>query len=193
MDIIDSMVERLKRARHPVRVALAAAVGDRVLPVFEEYWREPPADEIPRTLELVWAHACGEAVDKGEFAACVQEVEETVEFLEGEQVTVATEAAVVIQRAAEATNSDEGEAVLAVARALVMALDAAEFAEGMANRQTPNARTEAALAEEKAWQDAALVLIVGWRGVPNRRMFDSIGSRPPKWLKDWSARIAHLT
>jgi len=49
-------------------------------------------------------------------------------------------------------------------------------------------RIKVAVAEEQAWQNAALARINGWEGVATRDLFDPLGVKPPKWLLDWLAR-----
>jgi len=69
--------------------------------------------------------------------------------------------------------------------------ETANLAGATADRHTPRKdNSERALAEEEAWQEAALTLIDGWQGVAKRDMFDGIGEKPPDRLFDWRMRRA---
>jgi hypothetical protein len=160
-----------------------------VYPIYEEYSVGTYYKSVRRSIEIGWSYACGARVDEAEIQSCLAELQDIVEFYREEGIDVLGDIVTVVLRVLQALTPDEEKSSLAVARALVSARDAAQSAEAMANLETPKAsRTEVAAAEETAWQDRALSVIDGWKGVAIRNMFESLDDKPPRWLQDWKQR-----
>ncbi|WP_394847463.1 hypothetical protein LZC95_08355 [Pendulispora brunnea] len=193
MDLIASLSARLRPTDAHARIALAAELADRVFPLYQEYWTGTYSEEVRRSIELVWARACDEPVDDHELQACLKEVRETNSYYLDEGIDVLANAVTVVLRAIEAVVASEDDSILAVARALTTAIDAAVAAEAMANQESSNdQQKELAEAEEESWQERALALVDGWKGVARRDMFASLGGKPPAWLDDWKVRTANV-
>jgi hypothetical protein len=189
MDSIDSLVRHVRSASPYARIALVAECGDRVLPVYEEYWVGTYYPEVGHSIEIGWSCACGAKVDASEIQSCLVKVEDLVDFYYEEGIEVLASTVTVALRVLQSMSPDEEESCLAVARGLVYAVDTANRAEAMANRSTPNpSRTKVAREEEKVWQNQALLRINGWQGFATRTMFDTLGDKPPRWLLDWRSR-----
>jgi hypothetical protein len=80
MDLIDSLVRRVRNASPYARIALVAECGDRVFPVYEEYWGGRYYPEVGRSIEIGWSYACGANVEASEIQSCLVKVEELVEL-----------------------------------------------------------------------------------------------------------------
>jgi hypothetical protein len=189
MDLIDSLVRRVRNASPYARTALVAECGDRVFPVYEEYWVGTYYPEVGRSIEIGWSYACGAKVEASEIQSCLVRVEGLVEFYyeEGRELLAST--VTVVLRILESMSPVEEESCLAVARGLIYAVDTANQAEAMASQTPPSlSRTRVAREEERAWQNQALQLINGWQGFATRNMFDSLDDKPPRWLLDWKLR-----
>jgi hypothetical protein len=195
MDLLGSLKMRASKASPYARTALLCACGERVLPIYEEYWVGSYFTAVGRSIELGWSYACGGKVDDQEMQFCLDGVQDLVSYYYEEQTRIGVLAATVtvVLRVLESISADEGASCLAVARGLCSTIHAANHAEAMANSDTPKpARTRVAESEEKAWQEAALSLIDGWKGVGTRTMFDSLEGKPPRWLLDWRARCKEV-
>jgi hypothetical protein len=189
MDLIDSLARRVRNASPYARIALVAECGDRVLPVYEEYWVGTYYPEVGHSIEIGWSYASGAKVEVSEIQSCLLRVEDLVDFYYEEGIELLASTVTVVLRVLESMSPIEEESCLAVARGLVYAVDTANQAEAMANQNTPSlSRTKVARAEEKGWQNQALDLINGWQGFATRNMFDSLGEKPPRWLLDWRSR-----
>jgi hypothetical protein len=189
VDLIDDLIARLRPASRPARIALAAECGDRVYPIYEEYWVGDYYESVRRSIDIGWSVASGEKVDEAEIQKCLAEVQDLVNYYREEGIDVLGAAVTVVLRVLQSLASDEEAHLMAVARGLVSARDTAQSAEAMANQSTPQAnRTKLAMREEEAWQSAALALIQEWKGVPTRGMFDPLDDKPPKWLVEWRQR-----
>jgi len=189
MSWIQTLAQRVRNSSQHARVALVAECGERVRPVYEEYWVGTYSASVGRSVELGWTFACGGKIDAAETQACIAEVRDVVEFYNEEGISILAAVVTVALRVLESMSSDEDASCMAVARGLNSDLNAAQLAEAMANQATPKAaRQEVAMAQEEAWQNRALDLIAGWKGVAKRDMFASLNDKPPPWLIDWKAR-----
>jgi hypothetical protein len=189
MDLIDSLVRRLRSASPCARIALVAECGDRVRPIYEEDWVGTYSPAVGRSIEIGWSYACGAKVDESEMQFCLAEIRDLVEFYHEEEINVLASTVTVVLRVLQSLSANEQESCLAVARGLVSTVDTANRAEALANQSTPQPdRTKAAMMEEEAWQDRALQLIDGWQGFATPGMFDSLGGKPPRWLRHWRSR-----
>jgi len=180
-----------QKAGPHIRTALAAKCGERVLPIYEEYWVGDYYPAVGRSIEIGWDYACGAAVDETELRTCLDHVRDLVSYYHDEKTNndLLAPTVTVVLRVLQSVTPDEEASCLAVARSVLTSVDTAMSAEVMANWYTPSpARKELAAAEEKAWQQAALSLISGWEGGVTRTMFDSLGALPPEWFLDWMAR-----
>lgn len=186
MDLIDSLIGRLRKASSYAQIALAAECADRVYPIYEEYQVGTYSKSVRRSIEIGWSYACRATVDEAEIQSCLAEVQDIVEFYREEGIDVLGDTVTVVLRVLQALTPDEEKSSLAVARALVSARDAAQSAEAMANLEKPKAsRTEVAAEEESAWQERALSVIDGRKGVAIGNMFESLDDKPPRWFQDW--------
>jgi hypothetical protein len=189
MDWLDSMKMRASKASPYARTGLLCACGERVLPIYEEYWIGSYFTAVGRSIELGWSYACGGKVDEEEMRFCLDGMQDLVAYYNDEGIDVLARTVTIVLRVLQSISPDEAASCLAVARGINSTIDTANNAEAMANWDTPKpARTKVAGAEEKAWQEAALSLIDGWNGVGTRAMFDSLEGKPPRWLLDWRAR-----
>ncbi|WP_394847465.1 hypothetical protein LZC95_08365 [Pendulispora brunnea] len=191
MDAIDSAIARLQRISATARIALAAEIGDRVYPIYEEYWIGTYSNHVRRSIDLAWSRAEGGVVDQNDLRSCQADIEDLVAFYGEEEENDLLRAVVtVVLRVLQSLSSDSSESDLAVARALLEAQNVAQAAEAMADEAQPSGKEIAAL-EEEEWQDRALAFLDSWKGPPHRHMFDAVGGRPAKWLEDWRARTAN--
>jgi hypothetical protein len=160
-----------------------------VYPIYEEYWVGTYYESVRQSVEAGWAYATGQSVNEAELQKYQTEVHDTVEYYREEGIDILGDVVTVVLRILESMGRDEEESCRAVARGLLSTRDAAQSAEAMANQDVPRTnRVKVAMAEEQAWQEAALQRIEGWSGVATRGMFVGLDSKPPKWLLDWKAR-----
>jgi hypothetical protein len=189
VDLIDDLIARLRPASRLARIALVAECGDRVYPIYEEYWVGEYYESVRRSIDIGWSVASGANVDEVEIQTCLTEVQDLVNYYREEGIDVLGAAVTVVLRVLQSLASDEEAHLMAVARGLVSARDTAQSAEAAANQSTPASnRTKVAMREEEAWQTAALALIQESKGVPTRSMFDPLNDKPPKWLVEWRQR-----
>jgi phage-related tail protein len=140
-----------------------------------------------------WNFGCGLPIDAALKGRCLEQVLDAVTFYceEATEDALLANPVTVALRVLESMVEDEEQSCLAVARGLLSTLSSAKLAEKRADRHTPREdNMKRAVAEEEAWQDAALSLIDGWKGVAIRDMFDPVGEKPPDWLLDWRMRRA---
>jgi hypothetical protein len=191
MGIIDTLKMRASKASPQVRTALVSECAERVYPVYEEWWSGSFYVAIRRAIEMGWNFGCGIKVDDELMRTYLDHVQDAVAYYREEGIDLLGDTVTVALRVLESMCPKEEESCLAVARGLLSTRKAANAAEVMADRATPRPdRTKRARAEEEAWQEAALSLIDGWKGLAKRNMFDAIGEKPPDWLFDWRMRRA---
>jgi hypothetical protein len=189
MSLIEELMERLRKGSRHARIALAAECGARVYPIYDEYWVGDFYESVRRSVNLVWSYASGSTIDDADARACAQEVKEILDFYGDEEISILLQTVSVILYALESLTEDDAASTLAVARSLAVARDVAQSAEAMANEGVPRgSRTEWAVAWEEDWQDHALSIVDGWKGLARRDMFDALDDKPPKWLLDWRSR-----
>jgi hypothetical protein len=186
MDWFDSMTLRLRVVDRHVRIALAAEIGVRVLPIYEKYWVGAETPGVPRGVEMGWEYATGAPVDENERQAVLAELKDAASFYAEEDFSPTKEAVTAALRVVEALDDDEGNSAKAVMRALVMGQSAANLAEHMTLEHQPAAAKKgSATEEEEKWQANAIAIAEKWKGTPRRDMFDAAGPKPPDWLKRW--------
>jgi hypothetical protein len=189
MSLIEELTERLRKGSRHARIALGAECGARVYPIYDEYWVGDFYESVRRSVDLVWSYASGSTIDEADSRACIQEVKKILDFYGDEEISILLQTVSVILYALEALTEDDAASTLAVARSLAVARDVAQSAEAMANEGVPRgSRTQWAAAWEEDWQNRALAVIDGWKGLARRDMFDVLDDKPPKWLLDWKAR-----
>jgi hypothetical protein len=183
MSLVDSLLPRLRTASRHVQIALAAECGDRVYPIYEEYWSGVYSSVVRRAVEIGWSHACGESIDEQEIRAAHTELEGIVDFYDEDEFDLLARTVGTIRYLLSSLSSDAEESTLSVARALIAAQAVARFAESLANQGTAAAaKANGALHEEKQWQDRALTFIDGRKGPATRGMFDDLVGKAPNWL-----------
>lgn len=188
MSLIQKLIERLRPLKPNARIALAAECAERIYPIYEHCWVGTYSELVRRSIEISWAHACGEKVDQAELEACLIEVRDLVAFyLEDESIEVLSSTVTVVLRALEAITNNEEDSSLAVSRALLSTLSAAQSAEVMTHRKIGGeGQIEVAMQEEKKWQEMAFRLLENKKDfMICRDMFKSLGDKPSKWLTDW--------
>lgn len=189
MALLDTLINRVRILSPNVRIAVIAECADRVRPIYEEGWEGTYSTAIGRSVEIGWAYALGNPPGGNETRSSLVEVQELVTFYREDGLDLLGDATTVILRLLQALTNKEEECCKAIARGLITTRDTAQSAEAEGNLGPPGAAaTEQAVAEEKAWQEAALDVAAGWTGVADRKMFEQLGEKPPKWLKDWRVR-----
>jgi hypothetical protein len=191
MGFLDNVKLRVRQASPQARSALVSECAERVYPIYEEMWWGSFYVAVRRAIEMGWNFGCGLPIDAALKGRYLEHVQDAVTFYREEATEDALLAnpVTVALRVLESMVEDEEQSCLAVARGLLSTLNSAKVAEAMADRHTPrDDNMKRAVAEEEAWQEAALTLIDGWQGVAKRDMFDGIGEKPPDWLFDWRMR-----
>ncbi len=192
MSAIDSPEQALRSVDRLPRIALAAEIATRLYPIYEEYYVGDFSERVSRSIEIGWSYACGGTADPNEIRACREEVKDLIAFYrDDEDIELLRTLVVAVFCVLESLDADEEKSIAAVARAIWQSRDTAQYAEVMANQETPTAaQTDIAKTEEKEWQAKALELVQNWKGAPRRDMFDTLGPKPPKWVEDWKVRTA---
>jgi hypothetical protein len=191
MGMLETLKMRASKASPLARTALVSECAERVYPIYEEMWWGSFYVAVRRAIEMGWNFGCGLPIDAALKGRYLEHVQDAVTFYREEATEDALLAnpVTVALRVLESMVEDEEQSCLAVARGLLSTLNSAKVAEAMADRHTPrDDNMKRAVAEEEAWQEAALTLIDGWNGVAKRNMFDGIGEKPPDWLFDWRMR-----
>jgi hypothetical protein len=189
MSLITQLTERLHKGSRHARIALGAECADRVYPIYEEYWSGDFSESVRRSVDLVWSYASGSAIDEADVRACITEVRDLVDYYGEEEISILLQTVSVVLYSLESLTDDDAASTKSVARSLVGARDVAQSAEAMANEGVPrDSRKKWAMAWEEEWQDRALSIVDGWKGLAKRDMFDALDDRPPKWVLDWKAR-----
>lgn len=189
MSLGEDLSRRVQGVSRPIRTALAAECGSRVLPVYEEYWVGDYFESVKQSVDMAWAFACGTPFDPAELERCLAELADVVAFYNEEGIDVLSNATTVVLRVLQCLADDEEESLRAVGRAMVSTLGTAQSAESMANRGTPaEPKKKVAMAEEEAWQDRAIAIARSWTDPCTRTMFDGAGAKPADWLQDWLQR-----
>lgn len=193
MSLIKGLTERVRGANRHARTALVTACGVRTVPVYEQCWIGTYYESVGRSVEIGWSFATGADVDPGEVRACLAEVQDVVAFYHEEGNAVLANAVTVSLRILQSLSMNNEESLLAVARGLTTTADVAQAVETMANRGHPSGRQQGiAIAEEQAWRERAIAVVVGWQGVADQSMFDAIAAEPPMWFTDWWKRMHRI-
>ena len=163
------------------RLAMIAASGARLLPIYEQRWVGDHAPAVARAIELGWASATGAAIDPDEAQTVERHVAEQVAFLREEDIAILADPVTIALRVIEAVRAESDEAsVLAAARAIGNHLSVGRSID-TATAHAP--RVETADAEERRWIDAAFALA---ESQPvSRALFDALG--PPSWWPAYEA------
>jgi hypothetical protein len=187
MGMIDTHKQRVRTASPQARTALVSECAERVYPLYEEMWWGSYYVAVRRAIEMGWNFACGLPIDAELKARYLEHVLDAVTFFREDttQDSLLANPLTVALRVLQSMVEDEEESCLAVARGLGSTLSSAQSAGHTPGDDDTSAR---AMAEEEAWQEAALARIDGWQGVAKRDMFDAIGEKPPEWLHDWRMR-----
>jgi hypothetical protein len=183
----ETRVEFAKSMDSRARLALAAECGERVVPVYEEYWVGDQYPEVRRCVELGWQAACGSPPDQTEVTRCRDAAREILEFYLEEGYSILAAAVTVAVRIAECIEAPDAETSgLCVARALESALHTAILADNLLNGGKPDPGGASAT-EEQEWQDKALAIAQSESRTIARDMFEPAGPRPPAWWSTYRA------
>jgi hypothetical protein len=176
MDLVDSLVARLRKMDRTARIAFAAECADRAYPIYERWWSGTFCESVRRSIDMAWEHACGAAVDAAELRQCGTEVEDLVTFYSDEEdIPLLRITVTLVLFTLQALDADDDASCLAVARA---ALAARETADQAAQQN------DSAAADEKGWQERALAVTDDWQGPARREMFEALGA-----LEDGTAAV----
>jgi len=179
-------------APRAAKVAFCAACGDRVAPVFNEYWVGSPSDEVLRAVKLGWEFACTGLVDRESVASCRAELADIVAYYHEEDIAILAQAVTTCLRVVECIGADgEESAARASARASGACLYVALLADNYINLRVPIDNGPAEL-EEMQWQTLALGRTSTWTGPCSRGMFADIGPTPPVWWATYQAAPEHI-
>jgi hypothetical protein len=185
----DTLTTQLEALDSNVGTALAAACADRVYRVYEEYWFGDYTPAVKEAIEVGWTYACGASIDANHLTLITADLQETVEYLNEEGVTILASSATVSLRIIQSITSDTAGSALAVARALESALYVALLAGDLSGVDQGD---KAAELEEVSWQAAALRIVEAWREPCRRDMFEGIGVSPPLWWTTYQSGSEHL-
>lgn len=183
----ETRVELAKSMGSRAGLALAAECGERVVPVYEQYWVGDLYPEVRRCVELGWEAALGSPADQTEVANCRDAAREILGFYHEEGYSILAAAVAVaahIVGCIEARDADTRG--LCVARALESALHTAILADNLLNGGKPNPEGPSAT-EEEEWQEKALTLARSESSTIARDMFEPAGPRPPAWWSTYRA------
>ena len=178
--------DRLLRATEHGRVALLAAIGERMFPIYEKHWVGDHAVEVSRTIEQGWRRATGLDVPAADLVASRTQLQALVEFYNEESIGILAQCTTLALRLVQCLEaSTEEEAVLAAARGTGNHLSAATLADrAIHDAKAPGFPAEA---EEQAWQARALERLETWRAPIERHMFSDLGPLPPAWWPAYEA------
>jgi hypothetical protein len=172
--------KRLLGKHRLARIALLAACGERMFPIYESYWVGDYAPDVSRTVECGWTCACGGSVRPDDLRLAHGKITGLVDYYNEEDVSIlacCTTLALRIVQCIDAATDDDS--ALAAARGCSEALFVARLADhAIHGAKAPGFPAEA---EEREWQEKALLRSEAWQGLANRDMYRDLGALPPLW------------
>ncbi|HHH31693.1 MAG TPA: hypothetical protein ENK57_25550 [Polyangiaceae bacterium] len=187
----ESTVKQMRLVSRQARLALAAACGQRVVPVFDEYWVEDHTPMARRAVEYAWAIACDELRGDTDLRQYQVELLDFIECYQRKRTRILASSVTAIVQTI--TAAAEENAALAVARACGAARDVASSVDVIVDghRQTRRDDWGRGQREERDWQEAALG-VVAQGGEISREMFRDCGPMPPEWWYRYQAAPEHV-
>ncbi|GAB5542843.1 MAG: hypothetical protein SangKO_026030 [Sandaracinaceae bacterium] len=175
-------------------LALAAACGDRVVRVYEEFWVGSHTPRVSESIDLAWAAACdSESPPADALADSIEEVADFVAYYHEEGIGMLASVVTTSLRILQCIASENDEdAAIAACRACGSSLYVAIIADSCIHGRRPDRpRPGDAESEERSWQEAAIERIRE-PGAASRGMFDDLGPTPPVWWTRYQTAPFHL-
>lgn len=168
--------------------AIACATAERVNPVYEKYWVGSHLVEVRQAIDLGWQVCAGATPQPGLRERMAEFIEDLVEYLYEEGITILAEAAAVSLAVLETLQPDVEAKKEAAERALGSSLYVVQLAAHVSKAISEDVASD----EELTWQDLALNLVARTRGPWTREDFRSLGADPPAWWIAYDGASKHL-
>lgn len=136
---------RLLAVHRPARVALLAASGERIFPIYEAYWVGDYEAEVLRTVEYGWTSACGGSVSPADLSSSQRKLAELVTYYNEEDIGILACCATLALRIVQCiVGTTEDDSALDAARGCREAIFAATLADhAIHDAQAPGVPAEA--------------------------------------------------
>lgn len=191
MTPFDKQQQRLHKANRFARVALLAACGERVFPIYEAYWVGDYTPDVSRTVEQGWIYACGGMISPEDVRCSLEGLLALVTYYNEEDIGILSCCATLALRIVQCIDAPtDDESSLAAARGCHTEIYAAILADhAIHEAKAPGFPAEA---EERGWLEKAIQRTETWQGVARRDMYSDLGQIPPKWWPAYQNARHHL-
>lgn len=177
----EETIQALASGTSPSRIAFAAAVAERILPIYAHSAPGDDAKDVMAVIELGWSAATGANVEPEAARTLHARLEALAARCAEESLDLLEVCVVLAKSVVECAQAEDAEAGgVAAARIHYAALDAASGVDETLgiDEDAP----ESAASVEAEWLARALERTVAWKKPVTRELFRDLGSSPPPWL-----------
>lgn len=168
--------------------AIASATAERVYPVYQRFWVGDFVAEVRDAIDLGWTVCAGLNPQSGQHQRLAVAIEDHVDYLNEEDITILAQAAAASLRILETLDPAVDIARQGAHRALSGSIYVAQLAAKVSKAISKEAATD----EELRWQELALTFAAQGQGPWTPEAFRSLAPHPPAWWDAYERSPNHL-